>query len=105
MQAWSRATPGGAQVAGGYLTIENKGSQPDRLLSASTNAAKKIEIHEMALDKGIMTIPIDGGLFIEAGKMVKFEPGGRHLMLIGLAAPLAEGEQVRYRWRSSAPVR
>jgi len=49
--------------------------------------------------------PIDGGLFIEAGKTVKFEPGGRHLMLIGLAAPLAEGEQVRYRWRSSAPVR
>ena len=88
------------------MTIENKGSQPDRLLSASTNAAKKIEIHEMALDKGIMTMrPIDGGLFIEAGKMVKFEPGGRHLMLIGLAAPLAEGEQVRYRWRSSAPVR
>ena len=94
-QAWSRATPGSAQVAGGYLTIENKGSQPDRLLSASTNAAKKIEIHEMALDKGIMTMrPIDGGLFIEAGKTVKFEPGGRHLMLIGLAAPLAEGEQV-----------
>ena len=49
----------------------------------------------MALDKGIMTMrPIDGGLFIEAGKTVKFEPGGRHLMLIGLAAPLAEGEQV-----------
>jgi periplasmic copper chaperone A len=95
MQAWSRATPGGAQVAGGYLTIENKGSQPDRLLSASTNAAQKIEIHEMALDNGIMTMrPIDGGLFIEAGKTVKFEPGGRHLMLIGLAAPLAEGEQV-----------
>ena len=94
-QAWSRATPGGAQVAGGYLTIENKGSQPDRLLSASTNAAKKIEIHEMALDKDIMTMrPIDGGLFIESGKAVKFEPGGRHLMLIGLAAPLAEGEEV-----------
>jgi copper(I)-binding protein len=94
-KAWSRATPGGAQVAGGYLSIENKGSLPDRLLSASTNAARKVEIHEMALDKGIMTMrPIDGGLFIDAGKTVKFEPGGRHLMLIGLAAPLTEGEQV-----------
>ena len=94
-QAWSRATPGGARVAGGYLTIENKGSLPDSLLSGSTNAARKIEIHEMALEKGIMTMrPIDGGLFIEAGKTVKFEPGGRHLMLIGLTAPLTEGDQV-----------
>jgi copper(I)-binding protein len=94
-QAWSRATPGGAQVAGGYLTIENKGSLPDRLLSGSTDAAKKIEIHEIAQDKGIMTMrPIEGGLFIEAGKTIKFEPGGRHLMFIGLAAPFREGEQI-----------
>ena len=94
-QAWSRATPGGAPVAGGYLSIENKGSLPDRLLSGSTDAARKIEIHEMAIDKGIMTMrPIEGGLFIEAGKTVKFEPGGRHLMFIGLAAPFREGEQV-----------
>jgi copper(I)-binding protein len=94
-QAWSRATPGGAPVAGGYLTIENRGSLPDRLLSGSTGAAKKIEIHEMALDNGIMTMrPTEGGLFIEAGKTVKFEPGGRHLMFIGLAAPFREGEQV-----------
>jgi copper(I)-binding protein len=94
-QAWSRATPGGAPVAGGYLTIENKGSLPDRLLSGATDAARKVEIHEIALDEGIMTMrPIDGGLFIEAGKTVKFEPGGRHLMFIGLAAPFREGEQV-----------
>jgi periplasmic copper chaperone A len=94
-QAWSRATPGGAQVAGGYLTIENKGSLPDRLLSGSTDAASRIEIHEIAMDKGIMTMrPIEGGLFIEAGKALKFEPGGRHLMFIGLAAPFREGEQI-----------
>ena len=47
-QAWSRATPGGAPVAGGYLTIENKGLLPDRLLSGASDAARKIEIHEMA---------------------------------------------------------
>ena len=94
-QAWSRATPGGAPVAGGYLAIENRGALPDRLLSGATDAARKIEIHEMALDKGIMTMrPIEGGLFIEPGKTVKFEPGGRHLMFIGLAAPFREGEQV-----------
>ena len=60
----------------------------------------------MALDKGIMTMrPIDGGLFIEAGKMVKFEPGGRHLMLIGLAAPLVEGKQVSVSLAFEQPVR
>ena len=60
-QAWSRATPGGAPVAGGYLSIENKGSLPDRLLSGSADAARKVEIHEMALDNGIMTMrPVEG---------------------------------------------
>src|SRR4030088_2722064 len=94
-QAWSRATPGGAPVAGGYLTIENKGSLPDRLLSGASDAARKVEIHEVAQDKGIMTMrPIEGGLFIEAGKTVKFEPGGRHLMFIGLPASSREREQV-----------
>src|SRR4029078_13632754 len=45
-QAWSRATPGGAKVAGGYLTIENRGTAPDRLLSGSTELARRLEIHE-----------------------------------------------------------
>jgi copper(I)-binding protein len=95
-QAWSRATPSGAQVAGGYLTIQNRGTLPDRLVSGSTDAAKKVEIHEMAMNGGVMTMrPVDSGLVIEPGKTVTFAPGGRHLMFIGLAAPLREGEQVR----------
>jgi copper(I)-binding protein len=94
-QAWSRATPGGAQVAGGYLTIQNRGTLPDRLVSGATEAAKKVEIHEMAVNGGVMTMrPVDGGLIIEPGKTVAFAPGGRHLMFIGLTAPLKEGEQV-----------
>ena len=55
-QAWSRATPGGAKVAGGYLTIENKGSAPDRLISGSGDVAGKVEIHEMAMNNGVMTM-------------------------------------------------
>ena len=97
-QAWSRATPGGSKVAGGYLTIENKGSAPDRLLSASTDAARKIEIHEMAVNDGVMTMrPVGGGLPIEAGRTVKFAPGGLHLMIIGLSAPLGQGDKVPIR--------
>jgi copper(I)-binding protein len=95
-QAWSRATPGGSKVAGGYLTIENKGPAPDRLLSASTDAAKTVDIHEMAVNDGVMTMrPVEGGLIIEPGQTVKLTPGGLHLMIIGLAAPLVQGDKVQ----------
>ena len=94
-QAWSRATPGGSKVAGGYLTVENRGVIPDKLLSASTDAARKIEIHEMAVTDGVMTMrPVEGGLTIEPGHNVKFAPGGLHLMIVGLVAPLKQGDQV-----------
>lgn len=94
-QAWSRATPGGSKVAGGYLTIENKGSVADKLLSASTTVAKKVEIHEMAVADGVMTMrPVEGGLPIDAGKIVKCAPGGLHLMIIGLSAPQVQGDKV-----------
>jgi copper(I)-binding protein len=94
-QPWTRATPGGAKVAGGYLTIENKGSTPDRLVSGSTNVAKKIEIHEMAVNDGVMTMrPSDGGLAIEPGKTVKLAPGGHHLMFLELNSPFKQGDTV-----------
>jgi copper(I)-binding protein len=94
-QAWSRATPGGSQVAGGYLTIENRGTVADRLVSAGTTAASKVEIHEMAVTHGIMAMrAMDRGLIIEPGKTVKLAPGARHLMLVGLVAPLQEGDQI-----------
>jgi copper(I)-binding protein len=94
-QAWSRATPGGAKVAGGYLTIVNTGPAADRLLSASTEIASKVEIHEMAVNDGVMTMrPVEGGLPIEPGRTVKFAPGGLHLMIVGLTAPLVEGDKV-----------
>src|SRR3954462_11935774 len=94
-QAWSRATPNGAKIAGAYLTIENKGSAPDRLLGGSGDVAGKIEVHEMAMDNGVMKMrPLDKGLVIEAGKTVKLAPGGYHLMLQELKGPFKEGEKV-----------
>lgn len=94
-QAWSRATPGGAKVGGGYLTIENKGTAPDRLIGVSSDAAGKVEVHEMAMNKGVMTMrPLDKGLVIEPGKSVKLAPGGYHLMLMELKAPLKQGDKL-----------
>jgi copper(I)-binding protein len=94
-QAWSRATPGGAKVAGGFLTIENKGSAPDKLVAVSAEIAGKAEVHEMAMDNGVMKMrPLDKGLVIEPGKTVKLAPGGYHLMLQDLKGAFKEGEKV-----------
>lgn len=94
-QAWSRATPGGAKIAGGYLTIENKGTAPDRLISGSGDVVGKVEVHEMAINNGVMTMrPLDKGLPIEPGKTVKLAPGGYHLMLMDLKKPFKQGDKV-----------
>lgn len=94
-QAWTRATPGGAKVGGGYLTIENKGTAPDRLVGGSAEVAGKIEVHEMATTNGVMTMrALDKGLAIEPGKTVKLAPGGYHLMLMELKSPLKQGDKV-----------
>lgn len=94
-QAWSRATPGGAKIGGGYLTIENKGSAPDRLVGASADVAAKVEVHEMTMKNGVMTMrPLEKGVTIEPGKTVKLAPGGYHLMLFDLKSPLKQGEKL-----------
>src|SRR3979490_1563756 len=94
-QAWSRATPGGAKIGGGYLTIENKGPVADRLIGGSGDVAGKVEVHEMAMTNGVMTMrPLDKGLTIEPGKTVKLAPGGYHLMLFDLKSPLKQGDKV-----------
>jgi copper(I)-binding protein len=94
-QAWSRATPGGAKVAGGYLTIENKGTTADKLVRVSADIAGKAEVHEMAMDNGVMKMrPLDKGLVIDPGKTVKLAPGGYHLMLQDLKGAFKEGEKV-----------
>src|SRR5271168_3392214 len=70
-QPWSRATPGGAKIGGGYLTIENRGSAPDRLIGGSADVAAKVQVHEMSMNNGVMTMrPVEGGLVIEPGKTV-----------------------------------
>ncbi len=94
-QPFSRATPGGAKVGGGYLTIVNKGSAADKLVAASSPASERVEIHEMKMEGGVMKMQeVAGGLAVDAGKSVALAPGGYHLMLMGLKAPLKEGDKV-----------
>jgi len=93
---WTRATPGGARVAGGYLVVRNAGAAPDRLVGGTMERAGRVEIHEMAVTDGVMRMrPLADGLEIPAGGAVELRPGGYHVMFLDLAAPLVQGEQVR----------
>jgi copper(I)-binding protein len=93
--AWSMATPPGAAVGAGYLTIQNQTGAAVRLVGGETPAAERVEVHTMSMEGGVMTMrPVEGGLEIPAGGAVELKPGGLHLMLIGLKAPLSEGGNV-----------
>ena len=92
---WTRATPAGARIAGGYVVIENTGATADTLVGGSLARATGFEIHRMANVDGVMTMrPVEGGLPIPAGGTVTFEPNGLHLMFPGLGAQLKQGERV-----------
>ena len=94
-QAWTRATPKGAKIGGGYLTIENRGSAADRLIGGSADVAGNIQVHEMSMDGGVMKMrPMEKGLTIDPGKTVKLAPGGYHLMMMDLKSQLKQGDKV-----------
>ena len=91
-RAWSRATAQGVDIGVGYLTIQNDGSTPDRLVSVSTPVAEKAEIHQTQMLDGKMAMrPVPDGIPIPANGTVVLEPAGFHLMLMGLKAPLQKG--------------
>ena len=73
-QPWARATPGGAQVGGGYLTIENKGITSDRLTGGSFAASSGFELHSMSMDGGVMKMRPTGPLEIPPGKSLTLDP-------------------------------
>jgi copper(I)-binding protein len=92
---WARATPKGAPVGGGYLTITNTGTTPDRLVGGSTEVSKGFEIHEMSMDNNVMKMRMmPNGLEIKPGETVTLKPSGYHIMFTGLKAPLIQGEHV-----------
>ena len=93
---WSRATPKGATVAGGYMKIVNTGTTPDRLIGGSTVAAPKFEIHEMSMDGGVMKMRmLPKGIEIKPGETVELKPGSYHLMFVGLKEPFEKGKRVK----------
>jgi hypothetical protein len=93
---WMRATPKGADVAGGYMTLTNKGTEADRLMGGSIEGVKRFEIHSMAMEGGVAKMrPVEGGLEIKPGQSVTLTPSSFHVMLIGLKQPFQQGQHVK----------
>lgn len=93
---WARATPGGAKVAGGFMKITNTGKEPDRLIGGTVPFAGRFEVHEMAVEGGIMRMrELAKGLEIKPGQTVELKPGGYHVMFMDLKSGLKEGEIVK----------
>ncbi|MES1200550.1 MAG: copper chaperone PCu(A)C [Pseudomonadota bacterium] len=92
--AWARPTPGGVDIAAGYLTIVNRSGADDTLLSA-TSTRGQVEIHTtMMMGGGMMSMRHAEGLPIKAGATLTLTPGGAHLMFEDLPAPFAVGDQI-----------
>jgi copper(I)-binding protein len=92
---WSRATPSSAPTAGGYMTLTNKGTEPDRLIAVESEAAGRVELHQMTMDGAIMRMrQLENGVALAPGATVELKPGGNHVMFMQLKAPLKKGEHV-----------
>ena len=93
--AWTRATPPKAKAGGGFIEIVNTGTEADRLVAASSDVSKKVELHEMAVTDGVMKMrEMENGIEIPAGETVSLKPGGLHIMFMGLNQSFEEGTSV-----------
>ncbi|MGI9331869.1 MAG: copper chaperone PCu(A)C [Gammaproteobacteria bacterium] len=89
---WARASVPSAPNGAAYVTLTSRGSEPDRLQSLTTPIAKRVEIHGHRMQDGLMKMERYADLEVAPGASIVFEPGGLHLMLLGLAQPLAQGD-------------
>ncbi|WP_421708128.1 copper chaperone PCu(A)C [Algihabitans sp.] len=89
---WARASIGMAKAGAAYMVLTNEGSETDRLISASSDVAESVELHTHLMDDGVMRMRQIEAIEIDPGTPSVLEPGGLHVMLIGLKQPLAAGE-------------
>jgi copper(I)-binding protein len=85
----------GQPTGGAFLTIANKGSVADRLLSITSPSAGMVEVHTMEVVNDVMTMrPLEDGLEIAPGATVELKPGGTHLMFMQVKEPFKKGGEV-----------
>lgn len=84
---WIRASVPGQVNGAGYVQIDNKAAQADRLISATTNGVNRVELHTIITDNGVAKMREVPGIDVPAKVGVKLMPGGFHIMFLGLSAP------------------
>lgn len=91
VEGWARAGPSSSAA---YVSIHNGQRAPDRLLGASSPAARNVSIHNSVMDGGVMRMRSAGALPIAGNGRIAMKPGGLHIMLMGLHAPLRPGTRL-----------
>jgi copper(I)-binding protein len=89
--ARASATPM-AKSGAAYVTLMNHGSETDRLLSVSSPSAESAAVHSTTMDGDVMKMEETGPVELQPMGMIEMKPGGMHIMLIGLKAPLKKGD-------------
>lgn len=87
---WARASAGAGKTGAVYVTIQNRGDAPERLLGASTAKAETAELHTHVTENDVMKMRAVDAIEVAPGDTFKLAPGGVHVMLMGLASPLVE---------------
>jgi len=91
---YARATVPGQPAAAAYLSIENKGTDADKLLSLSSQIAKNVEIHTMSMEGNVMKMRAVANIELQPAGKVTMKPGdGYHIMMTGLIQPLKTGDK------------
>jgi copper(I)-binding protein len=103
--AWVQEGPPSQTITAAFMLIENHGPDEIALLSASTDAARVVELHKMELEDGMMRMHRVDSIKIPAGGSVELKPGGYHLMVIGLKKDLKEGDEVSFTLQFSGEIR
>jgi len=97
---WARATAASQRNGAAYLTVRNKGGEPDRLLSAAAEVSERVELHTHEIDaQGVARMRQVPAIELPPGKDTALQPGGFHVMLLGLEGPLADGHSFPLRLR------
>lgn len=105
-RVWGRFSVAGMDSSGVFLDIHNHSKRNDVLVSGSTPVATKVELHTHINDQGVMRMrEVAGGIALPSGQTVHLQPGGLHVMLIGLKQPLQVGDSfpLTLRFRHAPP--
>ena len=91
VSGWARAGVGSSAA---YVSVHNGGATADRLLGASSPAAANVSIHDSQNQGGVMRMRAAGPVRVAPGASIAMKPGGLHVMLMGLKAPLRPGTRL-----------